>query len=369
MTNELLDNLNDDDENILDDSDVSDSMPIPTASVAGPQSNQSKVMDRIRQVRLGVSPDQVGDSSFEDQQKAAMEMAKNSQLTANLGRAANAFAAGTGYKPSNDVFDSIEKTGPDMAMKQLGQQAAIQRAIQNRLGREAIAKGNSALRDRQLREQERHNRAMEMRQGVLGKNTELNQLPEEERDAVKELAKKSANKITIANQIEAVMGGWDNLSDDQKVAQGRQMLKVLNSTEGADAVGAEEAKRLGSKLEFAMGNIFNSNPIQFGRDLPGFKEQAVDTAKNIKRAARANQLEINKRYRQYGINREDPAEIPADDKKLPGDSGTAYADQQKVGPDDLLMYKKAMARLMQNPNDQKAKHVLEILKGKGLGVK
>jgi hypothetical protein len=114
-------------------------------------------------------------------------------------------------------------------------------------------------------------------------------LPIDKKKIVENLATKNANKIAIANQIDSVLSIWDTLDDEQKLAQGRQMLKTLNSPEGADAIGAEEANRLGSKLEFAMGNFTNSNSTQFGRDLEGFKEQAFNTSKGLKGAIQLNQ--------------------------------------------------------------------------------
>lgn len=110
----------------------------------------------------------------------------------------------------------------------------------------------------------------------------------EEKKTIENLSTKNANKVSIKNQIDAVMSKWDSLSNDQKLASGRQLLKTLNSTEGADAIGAEEANRLGSKLEFAMGNLTNSNPVQFGRDLDGFAEQARNTSKAIGTAIESN---------------------------------------------------------------------------------
>lgn len=119
-----------------------------------------------------------------------------------------------------------------------------------------------------------------------------NSIPKPDQDIVTELSKKNAGKISIKNQIDAVMSNWDNLNDDEKVSQGRQLIKTLNSTEGADAVGVDEARRLGGKLEFAMGNLFNSNPIQFGRDLKGFKEQANLTSEAIGKAVNSNQEQV-----------------------------------------------------------------------------
>lgn len=125
---------------------------------------------------------------------------------------------------------------------------------------------------------------------------EFDHLAPEKQKTVEELAKKNAGKTSIMNQINSAMSGWDSLPDDQKVSAGRQLLKTLNSTEGADAIGAEEAKRLGGKLEFALGNITNSNPTQFGRDLEGFKTQTGNVAKAIKGAIEANQKVIDESY-------------------------------------------------------------------------
>lgn len=115
----------------------------------------------------------------------------------------------------------------------------------------------------------------------------------DEKTTVSTLATKNANKIAIKNQIDAVMGNWDDLTDDQKLAMGRQLLKTLNSPEGADAIGSEEANRLGSKLEFALGNFSNSNPTQIGRDLKGFKEQALNTSKSLGNAINLNKKTID----------------------------------------------------------------------------
>lgn len=121
-------------------------------------------------------------------------------------------------------------------------------------------------------------------------------LPIDSKKVIETLASKNATKISIKNQIDAVMANWDELPEDQKIAAGRQLLKTLNSTEGADAIGVEEANRLGSKLEYALGNFTNSNPTQFGRDLEGFKQQAMNTSKGIGDAIEANKRQIDSAY-------------------------------------------------------------------------
>jgi hypothetical protein len=126
--------------------------------------------------------------------------------------------------------------------------------------------------------------------GFTGEN-----LPIDSKKIVNDLAAKNAGKLSIKNQIDSVVSGWDNLSESQQLAMGSQLLKTLNSPEGADAIGSEEANRLGAKLQYAMGNFTNSNPTQFGRDLKGFKEQAKNTAKFIGDAISKNQQIIDEK--------------------------------------------------------------------------
>lgn len=121
-------------------------------------------------------------------------------------------------------------------------------------------------------------------------------LPEEKKQTIIGLAKKNVDRQAIANSIDSVMNNWDKLSEDEKLTQGKQLIKVLNSTQGSDAVGAEESKRLAGKLQFAMGNLTNDNPVQFGRDLEGFKQDALNTSKFIKDSVQSNNAIIDEAY-------------------------------------------------------------------------
>ncbi len=127
---------------------------------------------------------------------------------------------------------------------------------------------------------------------------EFDALPPPNQEIIKDLAKSNANKISIANAIHAVVApeNWSQLTEDEKLQQGRQLIKTLNSTEGKDAVGAEEAKRLAGKLQYAVGNFTNDNPVQFGRDIEGFVNDARITHDGIVRGVQANEAEIEKRY-------------------------------------------------------------------------
>lgn len=135
-------------------------------------------------------------------------------------------------------------------------------------------------------------------------------LPLDAKGQIQKLSGATGNKKSLAGQINAYMKDWDTSSEAQKVNIGRQLLKVLNSSEGSDAVGEGERKNLGAMLEFAYGNFRNDNPTQFGRDLKGFKEQAMATAKALQGAAEANESEIENIYRKNGFNREGGTTTP-----------------------------------------------------------
>lgn len=180
-------------------------------------------------------------------------------------------------------------------------------------------------------------------------NVDIKNLPAEEQEVVKNLAKKNADKISIANQISSTIKILDDpkVSREQKITQGRQMLKVLNSTQGQDAVGAEEAKRLGSYLEASIGINWDSPRAfgDFGINLEGFKQQAKLTNQAIVDSINANQSEIQKRYAQYGVERK-PVAVEQPEKPK-GIVTKLTADQIREG-----MLKAARWMKSSNPQDQ-----------------
>lgn len=119
------------------------------------------------------------------------------------------------------------------------------------------------------------------------------ELPIDAKTEVTTLASKNANKLAIKNQIAAQMDEFKAAkSDDDKIRIGRQMIKTLNSSEGQDAVGAEEVKRLGSALEYQVANITGPGPM-FGRDLEGFESQVDMTMGSLNGAITANQKRMD----------------------------------------------------------------------------
>lgn len=155
-------------------------------------------------------------------------------------------------------------------------------------------------------------------------------IPETDQKLVDSLSVGNAKKLAIANQIDAVIGNWDQMTDDQRLTQGRQLIKVLNSSEGSDAVGAEEAKRLGAKLEFAYGNFNNSNPTQFGRNLKGFLQQAIDTSAGLKSAIKANNKLVENTYKKYDIDFKTTDPLPLSAVESQQKTGNFDADDQKL---------------------------------------
>jgi hypothetical protein len=127
---------------------------------------------------------------------------------------------------------------------------------------------------------------------IDAKRAEGPKLPLDRQKIVEGLATKNAGKSSIKNQLDAFMGSWDGLSEDQKIVQGRQLLKTLNSPEGADAIGAEEAKRLGGLLEYKIGNF--TDPGSFiGRDLEEFGNQVRNTSRMLGDGISSNQDQID----------------------------------------------------------------------------
>lgn len=103
------------------------------------------------------------------------------------------------------------------------------------------------------------------------------------------IARESAKKEVIANKLEAAITKLDDpsLSKDLKITQAEQLLKVLNSQDGQDAVGAEEAKRIGSLLEFKILNFTRPGSV-FGRDLDKFRDSVALTVNRLRDEVKSN---------------------------------------------------------------------------------
>lgn len=120
------------------------------------------------------------------------------------------------------------------------------------------------------------------------------------------VAKKTADITIVRNQIDAALKELSNpkATEQMKIQVGRQLLKTLNSPMGADAVGAEEAKRLGGYLEYTIDPATKGlNPFNWGPNLEKFKEQATMTKNQLDSAIKENESLKDKYFQEAGIER------------------------------------------------------------------
>ena len=94
------------------------------------------------------------------------------------------------------------------------------------------------------------------RQEIVGGKGEIpiSALPKDTQEATKIIASKNANIAAIRNEIGSALRDLQNpkTAEEDKIRIGQGLIKTLNSTQGADAVGVDEAKRLASELQ---GNV------------------------------------------------------------------------------------------------------------------
>lgn len=91
----------------------------------------------------------------------------------------------------------------------------------------------------------------------------------ENQQSLNKLATTNAHLAAISSQLaEAYKQMSDpSLPDDQRLAAGRESLKIMNSPMGADAVGAEESRRFGAFLNFKPD--LDAHKYKIGADLDG----------------------------------------------------------------------------------------------------
>lgn len=181
-------------------------------------------------------------------------------------------------------------------------------------GREDQAFKGLTLRESERRANESHGSQLEtdkVQRTLYGSQAQKNaadanrphetarELPIDVKGEVGALSTKNAGKISVMNQIGSYLKEFRAAkTDDDKARIGGQMLKVLNSPEGADAIGVEEAKRLGDALEYNVADVkagLGMKPGNFhGRDLAGFERQVQSTYDAIKGSVSANREEVGR---------------------------------------------------------------------------
>lgn len=137
--------------------------------------------------------------------------------------------------------------------------------------------------------------SLKLKERELGsEKAQFAKLPIEVQEGVKSLAQDNANKISIKTQIDSAMSQLKDpeISQEQKLTIGNSLIKTLNSTQGKDAVGAEESKRLapflspqGLKALIGPGNVFTS-------DIDKFIQQVGNTSDQLGMAIRGNTTQL-----------------------------------------------------------------------------
>jgi hypothetical protein len=96
------------------------------------------------------------------------------------------------------------------------------------------------------------------------------------------LATKTPKVVELRNSLAAEVETYKKHlkagNTDLAIITGKNMVKKLNSDVGADAVGAEEAKRLAAFLDYQVLNFTGPGPM-FGRNLQAFQTQIEDKVK------------------------------------------------------------------------------------------
>jgi hypothetical protein len=146
-------------------------------------------------------------------------------------------------------------------------------------------------------------RAMELSE-AKGENKkridqDFNALPKLAQKRVEELNGDVNKKTIITNQIDGYLEQYDKATNSaEKSRVGQQMIKLLNSTLGADAVGAEEARRLANELEPFTLKGPNGLP-RIGQDLAGFRDRADQVRQSLRNAVKMNENAITETFKQY----------------------------------------------------------------------
>ena len=228
---------------------------------------------------------------------------------------------------------------------QLGQSKALESALKLS-AEERAQKASARAEERQTQEfalsKEKLNLEKQKLMTELGSNKRtLDQLSPPNKVMVENLSKDSATKTAIANEIAQTVKLFDDpkINQTQKIKAGQGLLKVLNSTQGSDAVGAEEARRLGSLLEYQIRNITGPGPF-WGRDLPEFRNQAATTVNRLSGAVESNKELINQALtgKEVGITKIPLIEKPILTEIPSAQAAPAMPDFNKMSSDDLKKY-------------------------------
>lgn len=192
-------------------------------------------------------------------------------------------------------------------MKQQDQLGLIKANAVNNDG--VISEDALALKRRELENQKLQSEIVRNNRGPSAKlpgskgyispaQAEYKALPRENQIQIDKLSGDVATKQAISNNIKGALDVLDDpkVKPDIKLAEAKSLVKLLNSAQGSDAVGAEEAKRLSSLLEFHYFNPFNPGPL-FGRaPISEFSKQLRSKSDELEGAIGKTRESVNQLY-------------------------------------------------------------------------
>ncbi len=185
----------------------------------------------------------------------------------------------------------IGDEGPILAHVKKAGQGPLQRAV------DPVAARKLALEEKRFaweQEQAKSKADANKNAGAGGGTKPLKDLPPDQQIAVKKLATDNATRTSIVNQMEAEYKKFlaAEGDEDMQVKIGEGMLKLLNSPFNPDAIGNEEAGRVGGFLKYQKGNLAEPGAF-WGRDLSEFKEQVRTKIDSVKDGVASNQAIVD----------------------------------------------------------------------------
>lgn len=288
------------------------------------QKSKSDKDDRMKHMLAMMKMDQDGALRREgfDVQREGYKNAsadRNALLGATLGRDANSFELG------NKKLTLEEQMAQAKAERE-GQKLTLeQRTAQDRADRENRAAELSDLREnnRFLREGNRDKLTEKNIDSQIKDRAEARRLdgerisaqtakaaadsarrgdhlPEGYKQRVSVLSTKQANRSSMINKMKSSLAELQRIKDPKaKWDYAKTQLKMLNSPENPDAVGKEEAERVGANLDnFRFSDVFvGSNP--FGKNFKAYEDMIQSQINAMEGNYKADQAEIDSIARQY----------------------------------------------------------------------
>jgi hypothetical protein len=127
-------------------------------------------------------------------------------------------------------------------------------------------------------------------------NDPYQRMPKMDQQLAEEEVKLYSKRQGAVDKLGAAMTQLEDpkISDDQKVVIGQGVLKLLNDPEASDAIGKDEAERIGAYLQqFSLSRPGST----FGRDLPRFSAQVKNKLELVKNI----QNQSKERLQQKGL--------------------------------------------------------------------